>query len=124
MKAYLIDPKEQTVTQVEYTGDYTNIYTHIEADLFDVARLYRNGDGAFVDDEGLLKEPDHFWVHRNYAQPLAGRGLVLGVDDEGNSVEPKTTLEELTADVFFVSREELLLMQAMQDAITAAKTRA
>ena len=104
MKAFLIDPQAQTITEVEYSGDYTEIYKHIGADMFDVVRINRNGDCIFVDDEGLLKEPEHFFAHTNYPNPLAGRGLVLGTDDEGDSAPPKVTLEKLREDVVFVDR--------------------
>ena len=54
MKAILIDPFEQTVKEVQYSGDFHQIYDLIEAETFDVARISR-GDGIFVDDEGLLR---------------------------------------------------------------------
>lgn len=117
MKAYLIDPAARTITQVEYTGDYKNIYTHIEANCFDVARVYKNGDGIFVDDEGLLNEPEHFFIHRNYPNPLAGKGLMLGVDDEGESVEPGTDIETLRNDIAFVSRDEVVAMIEMREVL-------
>lgn len=107
MQALLIDPKARTITPVEYTGDYKEINAHIEADLFDVVRLYPNGDGAFVDDEGLLKDPEYFWAHRNYPQPLAGRGLLLGVDAEGESIAPGTDLDTLCGDVVFFTVHDL-----------------
>lgn len=110
MKAYLIDPAAQTISEVEYTGHFTDIYQHIGADLFDVARLYPNGDGAFVDDNGLSRDDLSFWFHRNYPQPLAGKGLLLGVDAEGDSIEPITDIETLRGDVVFVSRDEVLAM--------------
>lgn len=111
--AYLIDPAARTVTQVEYTGDYTNIYTHIDADCFDIVRVYRNGDGIFVDDEGLLKPQEHFFLHRNYPNPLAGKGLMLGCDEEGESIAPQTSIETLREDITFLTRAEL---HAMLDA--------
>lgn len=114
MKAYLIDPDTQTISEVEYTGDYTNIYEHIGADMFDVARLYPNGDGAFVDDNGLSSVDLNFWVHRNYPQPLAGKGLLLGVNAEGESISPQTDLETLRKDIAFVSRQEIVAMIEMR----------
>jgi hypothetical protein len=110
VNAYLIDPQARTVTKVEYTGVYTNIYDHIGADCFDVARVYQNGDGIFVDDEGLLKQPEFFFFHRNYPSPLCGKGLMLGCDEEGESIAPKTSFEQLCEDIVFVSRAEVLAM--------------
>lgn len=99
MIAYLIDPFERKVTEVEYSGQYQDIYKLIDAQTFDVARL-RNGDSIFIDDEGLMKS-NEFFMHRGYYNPLAGKGLVLGTDEEGDSVSPSCTLDQLIEDVEF-----------------------
>ena len=103
MKAILIDPFTRTVTEVEYSGNYQQIYDLIDCETFDCARINRHGDGIFVDDEGLIRDKEQaFFLHADYPQPLAGKGLVLGCDDEGESVSPHTTLDEVTRKVRFV----------------------
>lgn len=110
MKAYLIDPWTRTITAVEYSGDYQEIYQHIGASCFDCARFADNGDGVFIDDEGLLKNGEQsFFAIWGYPQPLAGKGLVLGCDADGESVEPQISLEELRARVRFLG--EVMLNQ-------------
>jgi len=113
MQAYFINPFSQKVTTVDYDGDYQSISRLIDASrgYFDVVRLYRNQDAAFVDDEGLYVEDQQFWIHRNYPQPLAGKALVLGCNDEGDSIEPQTSFETLTNDIKFIGdRFELTLL--------------
>ena len=100
MKAYLIDPYEQSVSEVEYNGDYNQIYKLIDATTFDVARI-ANGDSIYIDDEGLSKDWQEFFMHKDYGNPLAGKGLVLGCNDEGDSTEPACTLEQLRGQVGF-----------------------
>lgn len=105
MKAILIDPFNETVTEVEHNGDYRHIYellSHPEhpVDCFTVVGIEHN-DAIFVDDEGLLKDPKHFFVWEDYAQPLAGRGLVLGTNDEGDSISPKSKIEDVKKRVSF-----------------------
>ena len=100
MKAILINPFEQTVTQVDYSGDYTEIYKLIDAEYYDVAGI-AHGDGIFVDDEGLLNSPTHFFEHADYHSPLAGKGLIIGCNSEGESVDCKTTVEEVKSKVKF-----------------------
>lgn len=100
MKAILIDPFEQSVKEVEYSGDFRDIYKLIDAECFDCARI-RRGDGIFVDDEGLLKSPTHFFEHSDYPSPLAGKGLIVGCDEQGESVDCKTSLDEVKAKVTF-----------------------
>ena len=45
---------------------------------------------------------------RELPRPLAGKGLVLGTNDDGESADPLVTIEQLTARVRWVSREEAL----------------
>ena len=104
MKAFLIDPQAQQITQVEYSGDYREIYEHINAQLFTTATFNNAGDTCFVDDEGLFNGDNGFFVIAGYPQPLAGRGLVLGCNDEGESTEPSITLNQLRALVDWVPR--------------------
>ena len=103
MRAFLIDPFRQTVEQIEYSGDFRQIYKLIDAECFDVARLNAKGDGIFVDDEGLYAEDQRFFQHRLYPNPLAGKGLVIGCDmNNGESADASMTLRELVDDVEWV----------------------
>ena len=107
MKAILIDPAAGTITEVEYGGDFREIYTLVDADTFDVARINAKGDVVYVDDEGLINgKPQDFFLIQGYPNPLAGKGLLLGSDAEGESKSPSVTLgwvKENTAFVFPVS---------------------
>lgn len=102
MKAFLILPQSKSIEEVTFNGDYKQIYDLIGARTFDIARIYENGDGAYVDDEGLYAENQFFWIHRNYPTPLAGTALLLGCDEEGEDTAPKTSIEELIEDVKWV----------------------
>ena len=119
MQAYFINPFSQNVTTVDYDGDYKSISRMIDASrgCFDVVRLYQNQDAAFVDDEGLYVNDQAFWIHRNYPQPLAGKALVLGCDDEGDSIAPKTSFETLQDDIRFIGHrfEFTLLIKFIGD---------
>ena len=98
---YLIDPFAETVTKVAYEGDFTCIYKHIKASLFTCVYL-EDSDAIFVDDEGLLGVKDQrFFTFKGYHEPLAGRGLVLGANAEGDTTSPKITMEKLTELISF-----------------------
>ena len=119
MKAILIDPQFTTVTEVEYDGDYKSIYKllsfnnpfnklsespkrHIPR-AFDIVRIPIGFDGIYVDDEGLYAPIQYKWSFRyNTAHPpinLVNKGLVLGCDDEGDSIEPDSTIESLRSSI-------------------------
>ena len=93
-KAFLIDPVAQAITEVEFNGDYREIYKLIDASLFTTVAITED-DAIFVDDEGLLQDGQRFFMVEGYPQPLAGHGLVLGCDDEGETVAPRISLSEL-----------------------------
>lgn len=105
MKAYLIDPFEKSINEVEYSGDYKDIYKLIDAQLFDVAYIDDNL-AVYVDDEGLFKNEQAFF-QVGYAI-LAGYGLVLGTDSEGNSISPNIKLKDLVKKIKFVTQEEVM----------------
>lgn len=100
MRAILIDPEAKTITEVDYDGNYKSIYKLIGCQTFTVVGINDN-ESIFVDDEGLLNNPEFFFMWRGYHQPLAGKGLILGVDDEGESVETKLTLDYVVDHVTF-----------------------
>jgi hypothetical protein len=90
---YLVIPSARTVQRVK-CDDYRDIYVWVGCSAFDCARL-ENGDAFFVDDEGLLvqQQPDNFFAIDG-RDPLAGNGLLLGCDSEGESVEPSIAWED------------------------------
>jgi len=101
--AFLIDPFARTITEVQWNGDFHHTYQLTDCETYDCARINREGDSIYVDDEGLFKEQTAFFHHADYPNPLAGKGLVLGCDKYGESVTPHTTLAELQEKVTFVT---------------------
>jgi hypothetical protein len=93
-KAYLIDPKERSITIVESNG-LQDIYKHLECTMIEVATYIQDTTGEnviYVDEEGLLKPMDFFFIVRGAHQPFAGRGLLVGCEEEGD-VDPTVSLD-------------------------------
>lgn len=106
VRGILIDPVAKTITEVTLNGDYKEIHKQIGADCFDAVYVDRRPDGSteaiFVDDEGLYREGQEFFLWRGYAQPLAGRGLILGANEEGDTVSTRLSLDQVKNKVSFV----------------------
>ena len=100
MRAILIDPEAKTITEVDYTGDYKNIYVHIGVDCFTVVRLSPT-ETVFIDDEGLYRENQKYVIWKDYYQPLAGKGLILGIDESGESIATELDLQYVKSMVTF-----------------------
>jgi len=94
MQAILINPYTQTIEVVDYSGDWRDIKTLLGCELF--TTVYLDGlDVLYVDDEGLYVEDQRFFKIRGYPQPLAGRGLVVGSTEEGDSTDCESTIETI-----------------------------
>ena len=105
MKALLIDPKDNTIRTISYDGDYMTIYKFLDCRTFDAVYPFDNEDTIFVDDEGLLKGANYHWTvltDRGKLITLVGKGLVLGSDAEGESVDCKTTISQLSQRINFI----------------------
>jgi len=107
MQAILINPFDKTIEEVDYSGDWRDISSLLECDIFTTAYFDDTDDSVYVDDEGLYVEDQAFFTIGDYPQPLAGRGLILGCNDEGDSVDCKTTLEEAKAMVTFLGNNPM-----------------
>lgn len=97
MKAFLIDSKSRKVTEIEYSGDWRDISKTLGCGAFDVVRVAPDLS-IFVDDEGLLTltAESTFFKLKDYPSPLAGNGLVLGLNpNDGDSVAADRTLEQV-----------------------------
>lgn len=100
MRAILIDPLAHTVTEVDSTGEWQNIVRHIGAQYMDAVRI---GDAQehtiYVDDEGLINGKAQtggmFRFDGDNAAYLAGRGLILATDGEGECVAATLTLDDV-----------------------------
>lgn len=105
MKAFLIDPDQALIREVDYNGNWETIRDWLggpPCEWFDSVRLNDEGDAIYVDDEGLLNGNPHGWfLLHGYGQPLKGFGLVVGIADNGEIAEPFVSLPQLQALIAF-----------------------
>lgn len=110
MRAILIDAYAKEIREVEFTGDFMQVYELLsnsvhEVNLFAIVRLNQY-DGLFVDDEGLPKaeeRPDEtrFFTWRGFHQPIVGNGLILASDDTGECIPSSMPLDQVREHVSF-----------------------
>lgn len=95
MMAILIDPYEETIEVVDYSGDWKDISTLIGCDIFSTVYVDNSTDTFYIDDEGLFVENQKYFKLTGNPQPLAGRCLVLGTTDDGDSTDCVSSLEDI-----------------------------
>ena len=84
----LIDPFEQIVTEVELSEDSTfaDAKKHMQLDGPLAVVTLSDDTMVIVDDEGLLKNNNRYFKLSEFHQPLAGRAIIVGYDDEGATI--------------------------------------
>lgn len=109
MKGILINSAEQTISFVEVAKDENgsslqSMYNLIGCECVTCFGIDFNHD-VWVDDEGLLNlNPitSKFFLYKGYPQPIAGNGLILGVDREGDTCDTTLTLSEIAEKITFM----------------------
>jgi hypothetical protein len=105
MRGILIDPKAKTITEVEHDKNYKQIYEFIGADCFQ--GFYHGMDGndmMYVDDMGLFRENQSYFMWMDYEQPIPGKGLILGIEGD-DSTDTTLTIAEVTKRVTWTNKE-------------------
>lgn len=122
MKAILIDPTSRAVKYVDVKPGIDAIYEAINAETFTVITLDDKGTALFLDDEGLYKPNQDFFQIGDYKQPLAGRGLILGTNEAGESEDAKVSAAFVYAKVRWLEPQEAvdLYKQAQVETETQA----
>ena len=108
--AIKIDVVKQEVYPVQIsTKNIDDIYNQLACDIFTCPMTLDNNDTLFVDDEVLFIDPSAllgaFYIDGFSSQPLFGHGLIVGIDDEGETDEVLSTVEEIKKKVTFLNDE-------------------
>lgn len=97
MKAILINPEKQTVEFVEIEKGIQAIYDMIGCRTFTCPITLPNNDAFYCDDEGLYNPEiiGGIFYPEAWSHPLVGKTLIIGTDEEGESVDCKSTVEDI-----------------------------
>jgi hypothetical protein len=105
-KALLIDVVNKTVSNVTVKR-YQEIYDHIGngCHLFCIPYTFENEDSLYADDEALLQDTIiGGFMLPDWHSPIIGNAIILGSDDEGESVDCKTKAATILEDIIFLDR--------------------
>ena len=102
MKLIKIDPQNRTVETIESSGTLAEMYRILDCRMIDVCARQDNGDALTVDDEALYAEPQPAAFFFKGYGPFHGVALLTGCDEEGETDEPLTTIEQATRQIEWV----------------------
>lgn len=103
MTAILIDPFKKEISEVQIGKSLEEIYTHIEAETFECLFINKERDALYIDEEGLFKLNKSFFGYKGVETPITGKALVLGHTRSGDSTTPSISIDEVRANVQFLS---------------------
>ena len=109
-KAFMVDPFDQSTSTVDLAvDDYGSILGSskavIDCNMIDIITL-NDKHMAIVDDDGLLRNETRFSKLAEYPQPLAGKLLILGYDEDGESCSVDNDyVKELRKTTTFMSED-------------------
>lgn len=111
-KALKIDVEKQSVYEIILGDDYREIYPHLGngCGIFTCPITFANGDTLYADDEGLLHlEMIGGFIMPDWRCPIVGNGVILGTDDEGDSVDYKSQIKDIEEKIQWLSKEQAQL---------------
>jgi hypothetical protein len=106
IKAILIDVENKQIKELELHSESSsfNLYKELKCEYITSAcgdLFNRLSHALFVDDEGLLKE-EHLGAfcirigeggHLYESQVFSGNGIIVGINDEGESIDHELDIE-------------------------------
>lgn len=98
LRGIICDPYTRTVEEV-FTEPYPAWKSLIEVDMIEAVTIARYADGScetlWIDEEGLLHEKaDGPYIKvRTHPQPMAGKGIVLGTDQKGDTISSRLPVD-------------------------------
>lgn len=101
----LIDPDERAVRPVACDGTLAAIYAAMQVYRIEVVSspLLAPDEALYVDEEGLINGRHTAWfMLRGFPQPILGPGLLHRVNGRGDTVAPRTSLDDLADLVSWV----------------------
>jgi hypothetical protein len=106
-RAILIDPVAKTVSEAEIKVDNATLHklVAVDDDALDIRMVDRRNQIVF-DDNGLLRKGQHYFALRLpvWAWPYcAGKAVIIGCNQEGETVDCSLTLDEARAGTRFYS---------------------
>ena len=108
-KAIRINVETKSFEYITLGDDYKEIYGAIGngCDTFCVPISFENQDSMFADDESLLREHDikGGFIMDDWHSPIVGNAIILGTDDEGNSIDCLTKIEDIMNQVTFIEEK-------------------
>lgn len=103
-KGIKINSELQKLEYVTLGDDYKEIYPIIgeQCTLFACPIYFENKDTMYVDDEGMFQGYKFGFMMSDWDYPILGNGLILGTNEDGDSIDAQSSIEDFKGELMFV----------------------
>ena len=102
MRAIVINAKDRTITETEIDGSLKSLQQIVDGLIEPVYDGLDDKHHCYVNEEGLLDGPQHFFMFKDGHQPLAGNGVILFSTQDGDEAACTLPLEWVKERVTFM----------------------
>ena len=102
MRAIIINAEVRTITETEIDGSLKSLQQIVGGLIEPVSQGLDGDHHCYVNEEGLLDQPQHFFMFRDGHQPLAGNGVILSSTEDGDEAPCTLLLDWVKERVTFM----------------------
>jgi hypothetical protein len=102
MRAIVINSPDRSITETHIDGSLQSLQRIVGGLIQSVEQGLDDDHHCYVNEEGLLDNPRHFFMFAGGHQPLAGNGIILASTDDGDEAPCRLPLEWVKERVTFM----------------------
>lgn len=102
MRAIVINAKDRTITAIDIDRSLKSLQQIVGGMIEPVTQGLDEFHHCYVNEEGLLNNPQHFFMFRDGHQPLAGNGVILSSTEDGDEAPCTLLLDWVRERVTFM----------------------
>jgi hypothetical protein len=101
MRAIIINAHDRTITETDIDGSLHSLQNIVGGLIEPVTYGLDEDHHCYVTEEGLLNNPQHFFMFSDGHQPLAGNGVILSSTEDGDEAACTLPLDWVTQRITF-----------------------
>lgn len=102
MRAIIINAEDRTITETEIDGSLKTLQQIVGGLIEPVTQGLDEHYHCYVNEEGLLNNPQYFFMFKDGHQPLAGNGVILADTEDGGEAPCTLPLDWVKERVTFM----------------------
>jgi hypothetical protein len=102
MRAIVINPKDRTITETDIDGSLKTLQQIVGGMIEPVSQGLDDNHHCYVNEEGLVGDPQYFFMFGDGHQPLAGNGVILAETEDGEEAPCTLALDWVKERVTFM----------------------